>query len=61
MVEHFADCVRTGQPPRYGPAEAACNMTVIEALYRSARWRSPRPRAHLLIDLQDIEMRHCHV
>ncbi|MCB9118365.1 MAG: Gfo/Idh/MocA family oxidoreductase [Caldilinea sp.] len=37
MVEHFADCVRTGQPPRYGPAEAACNMTVIEALYRSAR------------------------
>ena len=37
MVEHFADCVRTGQPPRYGPEEAACNMAVIEALYRSAR------------------------
>lgn len=37
MVEHFADCVRTGQPPRYSPKEAACNMTVIEALYRSAR------------------------
>ena len=37
MVEHFADCVRTGQPPRYGPQEAACNMNVIEALYRSAR------------------------
>ena len=37
MVEHFADCVRTGQPPRYDAREAACNMAVIEALYRSAR------------------------
>jgi predicted dehydrogenase len=37
MVEHFADCVQTGQPPRYGAREAACNMNVIEALYRSAR------------------------
>jgi predicted dehydrogenase len=37
MVEHFADCVRSGHAPRYGAREAACNMNVIEALYRSAR------------------------
>jgi len=37
MVEHFADCVIEGVPPRFAPAEAALNMRVIEALYRSAR------------------------
>ncbi len=37
MVEHFAECVLRDQPPRYPPAEAAANMRVIEALYRSAR------------------------
>ncbi len=37
MVEHFAACVLDGQPLRYGAAEAARNMRVIEALYRSAR------------------------
>lgn len=37
MVEHFAQCVRSGAPPAYGPDEAARNMNVIEALYRSAR------------------------
>ena len=37
MVEHFADCVLFGRPLRYLPAEAASNMRVIEALYRSAR------------------------
>ena len=37
MVEHFANCVLQDQPPRYLPAEAAANMRVIEALYRSAR------------------------
>jgi predicted dehydrogenase len=37
MVEHFADCVRTGAAPRYGAREAALNMRTIEALYRSAR------------------------
>lgn len=37
MVEHFGDCVRTGQAPRYEATEAAANMRVIEALYRSAR------------------------
>lgn len=37
MVEHFAECVATGAPPRWGAAEAALNMRVIEALYRSAR------------------------
>ncbi len=37
MVEHFADCVLHQIPVRYPPAEAAANMRVIEALYRSAR------------------------
>ena len=37
MVEHFADCVLHDRPLRYGAAEAAANMAVIEALYRSAR------------------------
>ena len=36
MVEHFADCVLQGRPPRYDATEAAANMRVIEALYRSA-------------------------
>ncbi len=37
MVEHFAGCVASGTAPRYSLAEAAANMRVIEALYRSAR------------------------
>jgi predicted dehydrogenase len=37
MVEHFADCVLHDRPPLYGAEEAAANMQVIEALYRSAR------------------------
>ena len=42
MVEHFADCAlarRRGETPtlRYTGDEAAANMAVIEALYRSAR------------------------
>lgn len=37
MVEHFTEAVRQQTPVRYGPLEAAQNMTVIEALYRSAR------------------------
>jgi predicted dehydrogenase len=37
MVEHFAECVLLGKPVRYSPVEAAANMRVIEALYRSAR------------------------
>lgn len=37
IAEHFADCLLHGQPLRYGPAEAAANLRVIEALYRSAR------------------------
>jgi xylose dehydrogenase (NAD/NADP) len=37
MVEHFADCVLNDRPFRYPPSEAAANMRVIEALYRSAR------------------------
>lgn len=37
MVEHFADAVLTGRPLRYDVDEAARNMRVIEALYRSAR------------------------
>lgn len=37
MVEHFASCVLDGKAPRYPVSEAAANMRVIEALYRSAR------------------------
>ena len=37
MVEHFAACVRGQATLRYSPTEAAANMRVIEALYRSAR------------------------
>ena len=37
MVEHFADCVLNGSPLRYSAEEAALNMKVIEALYKSAR------------------------
>jgi predicted dehydrogenase len=37
MVEHFADCILHGEAPRYPASEAAANMRVIEALYRSAR------------------------
>ena len=37
MVEHFAHCVLAGEPVRYRLSEAAANMRVIEALYRSAR------------------------
>lgn len=37
MVEHFADCVLHDRSPRYPAREAAANMRVIEALYRSAR------------------------
>ena len=37
MVEHFADCVLEDRAPRYGADEAAANLRVIEALYKSAR------------------------
>jgi xylose dehydrogenase (NAD/NADP) len=37
MVEHFADCVLKDRPLRYTAEEAALNMSVIEALYESAR------------------------
>jgi predicted dehydrogenase len=37
MVEHFADCVQHRKPLRYDASEAAANMVVIDALYRSAR------------------------
>ena len=37
MVEHFADCALHQRPVRYDALEAAANMTVIEALYHSAR------------------------
>jgi predicted dehydrogenase len=41
MVEHFADGVLEDRPLRYSPDEAALNMRVIEALYRSARAGGP--------------------
>jgi predicted dehydrogenase len=37
MVEHFADAVLHDRAVRYPAAEAAANMRVIDALYRSAR------------------------
>lgn len=37
MVEHFADCILNDRSLRYPPEEAALNMTVIGALYESAR------------------------
>lgn len=37
MAEHFAQCVLEDKPVRYPPEEAAANLRVIEALYRSAR------------------------
>lgn len=37
MVEHFADCVMGRETLRYPASEAAANMAVIDALYRSAR------------------------
>ncbi|GMV05120.1 MAG: hypothetical protein AMXMBFR53_13990 [Gemmatimonadota bacterium] len=37
MVEHFADAALNGRPVRYDAAEAARNLRVIEALYRSAK------------------------
>ena len=37
MVEHFANCVLSDESPRYDAREAAANMRVLEALYRSAR------------------------
>lgn len=37
MVEHFADCIFNRTQPRYTALEAAANMRVMEALYRSAQ------------------------
>jgi predicted dehydrogenase len=37
MVEHFADAVLGRTVLRYSASEAAANMAVIDALYRSAR------------------------
>jgi len=37
MAEHFAECVLEDKPVCYPAQEAAANMRVIEALYRSAR------------------------
>ncbi len=37
MVEHFADCALQHRPVRYPASEAAANLRVMEALYRSAR------------------------
>lgn len=44
MVEHFAGAVLSGKPVRYRPLEAAANMRVIGALYRSAR-ENGRPQS----------------
>lgn len=36
MVEHFGDCILNNTRPNFDAREAALNMRVIEALYRSA-------------------------
>jgi predicted dehydrogenase len=36
QVEHFADCIRTGQEPALRPSETLENMATIEAIYQSA-------------------------
>ncbi len=36
MIEHFSDCVLTGTRPLFDAREAANNLRVLEALYRSA-------------------------
>jgi predicted dehydrogenase len=47
MVEHFSECVLKREQPRFPAMEAAANMRVIEALYKSARndgaWQSLLP------------------
>jgi len=37
MVEHFADCIQTGQPLRYPPEDGRNNMRVIEMLYQATQ------------------------
>lgn len=37
MVEHFADCIQSGQPLRYPPEDGRNNMRVIDALYQAAK------------------------
>ena len=44
MVEHFADCALNRTPLRHTALEAAANMRVIDALYRSARRRGQTVR-----------------
>jgi D-xylose 1-dehydrogenase (NADP+, D-xylono-1,5-lactone-forming) len=44
MIEHFAECALEGRAVRYPASEAAANLRVIEALYRSAR-NGGRPEA----------------
>lgn len=41
MIDHFADCVRTGGTPRYPAEDAVANMRVIDALYGSAKTGRP--------------------
>lgn len=46
MVEHFAQSVLDTTPLRYPASEAAANLRVIEALYRSARNGGRPERVH---------------
>jgi len=36
QVEHFANCVESGEDPETDGAEAAANMAVIDAIYEAA-------------------------
>jgi hypothetical protein len=50
MVEHFSDCVFTNTAPLFDAREAALNMRVIEALYKSAAvYGAPVPVEPLVI------------
>lgn len=42
MVEHFAQCVFTGQEPQCSGRENLANMALIEAAYRSVRTHVPQ-------------------
>jgi predicted dehydrogenase len=39
MIDHFAEYVRTGRPPRFPPDDAVANMRVIDMLRQAARDR----------------------
>jgi len=41
-VEHFGDCLRTGEQPYLTQADALAQAEAIELIYRAAAYRWPR-------------------